>query len=378
VAEATARELDRGGVEVAFRLTNPLGTVTRRVAAYPGIAGFATQTEVALPGVLTGYTLDEITLPGAAPTAHAFAAGYDWRGSDTPDWEPGFAPFGGAHTGDHRETTTAPPGASLAGEGQWLSLATPESGARAFVVLERNDYASSQVAYDGTAGRALVDLDADAVYLGPFESDVHLANPGAPARFRTVRPDTALTLERVFTGLAVDADDEPWQHYRYLVGHRAPRFERAVTFNSNGVDTNRISTGAKDDMDLAEVRRQAAVARRLGVETFILDDGWQAVSGDWCPDSPQCPEPRAPRFPARFPDATFAAVREELGDMELGLWMSPMHFNPASQMARRNPGWICQPLGAGTTAANAVSPDSGSNEAGIGCSTHSASARTVA
>ena len=33
-------------------------------------------------GVLSGYTLDEVAVRGAAATAHAFSAGYDWRGSD--------------------------------------------------------------------------------------------------------------------------------------------------------------------------------------------------------------------------------------------------------------------------------------------------------
>ena len=65
-----------------------------------------------------------------------------------------------------------------------------------------------------------------------------------------------------------------------------------MTFNSNGTDANVISTGAKDDMNIATVQQVAPLARRLGVETFILDDGWQAISGDWQPDSPQYPEPR--------------------------------------------------------------------------------------
>ena len=36
----------------------------------------------------------------------------------------------------------------------------------------------------------------------------------------------------------------------------------------------------------------APIAKRPGVETFILDDGWQAISGDWHRDSPEYPEPR--------------------------------------------------------------------------------------
>jgi alpha-galactosidase len=146
---------------------------------------------------------------------------------------------------------------------------------------------------------------------------------------------------------------------------RSTDWQRSVVFNSNGVDANRISTGAKDDMDFAEVERQAEVANRLGVETFVLDDGWQAASGDWCPDSPECPEPRG-KYPPRFPDARFEAVREAIAPMKLGLWMTPMHFNPAAEAYERNPQWNCEPVGEGLVGLNRATPDDGSNEAGIG------------
>ena len=370
VADAKATKADRGGVTLTMTLKGVAGTVTRQVTAHPGVAGFEIRTTLAMPGILTGYTLDEIALPDAAPTVHHFSAGYDWRGSDTPDWEPQLAPFGGANTGDHRETRTAPRGQSLEAGGEWLSAATA-TNQTAFAVMERVNYASSRGAYDGKTARANVDLNRDLIYLGPLEADAHFANPDrVPARHRLLNPLKPLALEPVFTGLAIDADDEAWQYAKYL-DRRMPRWSKGdITFNSNGVDDNRISTGAKDDMDFAEVKRQAAVAQKLGVDTFILDDGWQAISGDWCPDSPQCPEPRngddPKKFAPRFPDAKFEAVREVLGDMKLGLWMSPMHFNPSSQAAARNPGWICNPVGTGTTLANMAQPDSSSNEAGIG------------
>jgi alpha-galactosidase len=144
-----------------------------------------------------------------------------------------------------------------------------------------------------------------------------------------------------------------------------------VTFNSNGTDGDAISTGAKDDMDYATVLKTAPVAKALGIDTFILDDGWQAISGDWEPDSPQHPEPRwdgtpTSPFKPRFPDDSFAAVRQAIAPMKLGLWMSPMHFNPASATLKAHPDWACAPLGLGTTALNVAQPDSSSNEAGIG------------
>lgn len=366
VDDAVARSTSDGGYALRLRLERPGGPghVTRTYTVYPGVAGMRVETDLGLPGVYTGYTLDEVAVGTASATAHHFNAGYDWRGSDNPDWEPSVAPSGGAHTGDHRETSVAEPGEPLDVTGQWISLDTGENNA--FMVLERVNYDSSHVAYDGEMGRAHVQLADDLAYLGPFEADVHVDNPSsAPIRARTITADRPLRLESVFTGLATGADDEPWQFHRYLAEHRGRKWLRAVTFNSNGVDDNRISTGAKDDMDLAEVERQADVAARLGIETFVLDDGWQAASGDWCPDSPECPEPRG-MYPDRFPDDDFTAVRGTLGDMRLGLWMSPMHFNPAADAYRDNPEWACSPVGDGLVAANIADPDSGSNEAGIG------------
>ncbi|MGH2693035.1 MAG: CehA/McbA family metallohydrolase [Actinomycetota bacterium] len=365
LSRATATEPEGGGVSVSMELSGPGGIgVTRTVSVYPGIAGFQVSTAVTGEGLLARYVLDELQLPGLAPQIHSFRAGYDWRGSDSLDWAPQASPFGGHHSGDHRVTTEAGPGQDLSGEAEWMSLRAAE-GPRAFMVLERVDYSSSRMEYTAGSARAAVDLDHDLAYLGPFESDIHVGNPGTPARYRVLRPDRPLDLEPVFTGFALDADDEPWQHYKYLDGARPADWSRDVVFNSNGVDGNRISTGAKDDMDLAEVQRQAEVAKRLGVETFVLDDGWQAASGDWCPDSPECPEPRG-LYPPRFPDARFEAVREVIAPMKLGLWMSPMQFNPAADAYQRNPQWNCHPVGDALVAYNTADPDSSSNEAGLG------------
>jgi alpha-galactosidase len=52
--------------------------------------------------------------------------------------------------------------------------------------------------------------------------------------------------------------------------------------------------------------------------------------------------------------------------MKLGLWMSPMHFNPASKTYQQHPEWACAPLGHALVAANVADPDGGSNEAGLG------------
>jgi hypothetical protein len=374
VSSVAVTRLDRGGLRVTMRLAPQVGlpglVVTRTAEAYPGVAGFRTETtiESAAPLALSRAVLDELAPPlAAAPTIHAFRAGGDWR---DPEWSGPPFTVGDPHPGTWRVSQSAGTGEPLAAAGEWLSLAA--SGRSAFMVLERNDLPSSRAEFDGTSGAAVVDFSRDILSLGPFEEDIHLENPGpGPGRYRVVRPGEPLTLPAVFMGLGRQAGDEPWQFHRYLVDHRLVPYEHAVTFNSNGVDSNRISTGAKDDMDYATVQEVAPVAKRLGVETFILDDGWQARSGDWQPDSPQYPEPRwdgsaDSKFRPRFPDPRFDAVRDAIAPMKLGLWMSPTFFNPAAETFTQHPEWECRPVGDALVADNEADPDGGSNEAGLG------------
>jgi alpha-galactosidase len=58
-------------------------------------------------------------------------------------------------------------------------------------------------------------------------------------------------------------------------------------------------------------------------------------------------------------------VHRAIAPMQLGLWMSPMHFNPSSQTFRAHPDWACSPVGHGLAVYNAIDAESGSNEAGI-------------
>ncbi len=357
--------LRRGGLRVAMELAGPAGlAATRTAEAYPGVAGFRTQTTLrsTAPLALAGATLDEAAPGAIAPTINAFRAGADWR---EPDWPGPQLEVGDAHPGTWRDSRSAGRGQPVDGPAEWLSAADGDNSM--FMVMERNDFPSSRAGYDGAVASLRVDYTRDVLSLGPFEEQAHAENPAdaQAGRQRLVEPGAPLELEPAFTGFGRGDGDEAWQFHKYLVEHRLQSYEHAVTFNSNGTDDDRISTGAKDDMDLATVRQVAPIARRLGVETFILDDGWQAASGDWEPDSPQHPEPRG-KFPPRFPDDDFAAVRDAIAPMKLGLWMSPMSFNPASETFKRHPEWACTPVGDGTAAASAAQPDDGSNEAGIG------------
>ena len=93
----------------------------------------------------------------------------------------------------------------------------------------------------------------------------------------------------------------------------------------------------------------ARTAASIGVERFVLDDGWflhrrhdLAGLGDWYVD------------PAVWPDGLrpLADVVHDLG-MEFGLWVEPEMVNPDSDLARAHPDWLLaasEPTGADLTA----------------------------
>jgi alpha-galactosidase len=92
------------------------------------------------------------------------------------------------------------------------------------------------------------------------------------------------------------------------------------------------------DHDLGTLREVAARAARVGVERFVLDDGWfggrrhaKAGLGDWWVSPDAWPDGLAPLI-----DHVHA-----LG-MQFGLWFEPEMVNPDSDLYRAHPDWILQ------------------------------------
>nr|WP_297424549.1 alpha-galactosidase [uncultured Actinotalea sp.] len=96
------------------------------------------------------------------------------------------------------------------------------------------------------------------------------------------------------------------------------------------------------DHDLERLGRLAEVAAEVGVERFVLDDGWfrgrtddRRALGDWFVD------------PVRWPEGLHPLARRVAGlGMELGLWVEPEMVSPDSDLAREHPEWL---LSAGVT-----------------------------
>jgi len=136
----------------------------------------------------------------------------------------------------------------------------------------------------------------------------------------------------VFAGLynrgGFGATSRAWHDYilRHVLPH--PQDVRPVLYNSWE------ATGF--DLDEAGQRKLAALAATLGVELFVMDDGWfggrtseTAGLGDWTPN------------PERFPEGLSPLIEEvhRLG-MAFGLWVEPEMVNPDSDLYRAHPDWV--------------------------------------
>ncbi|AZZ53038.1 alpha-galactosidase [Rathayibacter festucae] len=90
------------------------------------------------------------------------------------------------------------------------------------------------------------------------------------------------------------------------------------------------------EQDFATLAELADRAAALGVERYVLDDGWflgrsddRAGLGDWTPD------------PVSWPDGLLPLAEHVRGrGMEFGLWVEPEMINEDSDLARAHPDWI--------------------------------------
>ncbi|MBQ4768515.1 alpha-galactosidase [Pectobacterium versatile] len=92
------------------------------------------------------------------------------------------------------------------------------------------------------------------------------------------------------------------------------------------------------DHDPQYIMQMASKAADVGVERFIIDDGWfrgrhhdQAALGDWYLDE------------EKYPNGLMPVIEhvKALG-MEFGIWVEPEMINPDSDLFRAHPDWVLQ------------------------------------
>lgn len=121
------------------------------------------------------------------------------------------------------------------------------------------------------------------------------------------------------------------QFHRYLR-------ENIIRFPDNKPRPVHLNTweGIYFDHDPQYIMRMASEAAELGVERFIIDDGWfkgrnddWAALGDWYLDD------------KKYPDGLTPIINhvKSLG-MEFGIWVEPEMINPDSDLYRAHPDWV--------------------------------------
>lgn len=136
----------------------------------------------------------------------------------------------------------------------------------------------------------------------------------------------------VFAGLWSDGGfggaSRAWHAYQRAYVIPGADEDRPVLFNS----------WEATNFDISE-EQQGTLARRaaaMGVELFVVDDGWfgartsdRAGLGDWAPN------------PDRFPNGLkpLGEYVHGLG-MQFGIWVEPEMINPDSELYRAHPDWV--------------------------------------
>jgi alpha-galactosidase len=138
----------------------------------------------------------------------------------------------------------------------------------------------------------------------------------------------------------------PWLYASYGEGLDAvaSRFHRHLRAREHHVDARRPVTlnvweAVYFDHDLERLRDLADRAAALGVERYVLDDGWFGSRrddfsglGDWVVSADV------------WPDGLGPLVDHVTGlGMEFGLWFEPEMVNEDSEVARAHPEWILGP-----------------------------------
>lgn len=318
-----------------------------------------TRLTATAPLYLTGYRLLDVAL--APALADATLTAHDYNGG--ADWEEEFhraanaaPPFEGRAELVHvaGRVTGHPPSAGEPGD----RSPAPFSPALVATMVRRGAEAS-RVAVDAPHGGAprvalVVNLSRELVTTGPappYALHVGDAAAQAGARGLPLRPFETVALEPTLLAAGGTDLDALAAHHTLFAREAPARFAPSVAYNTNVWDgVGDPSAGLEETVFLALyenlgttpyslanrsiVAREAPLAALAGVDTFVLDDGWQYLSGDWTP------------HPAKFPGG-LDPERDLLAShgMRLGLWMSPLEFNLRSRTALEHPEWICHPTG---------------------------------
>ncbi|PZF60021.1 alpha-galactosidase [Curtobacterium sp. MCBD17_013] len=319
----TAVRLEARGHEGALADFREVGAGTVTVTAADEVAGLGLVVVVELleSGLVrlraevenTGaeeYTLDDVTLALPVPSRarEVLDFGGRWGAERTPQRTELVT---GIHERQGRKGRTGADAATV------LSVGTPGFG------FAGGEVWGVHTAWSGNHRHAAERVFSGEQVLGGGE----LLLPGEVR----LGPGASYRTPWVFGAYGVGLDDQARRFHRFLRSRpRHPRRDRPVTIN--------VWEAVYFDHDLGRLTDLAERAAGLGVERYVLDDGWfrgrrddTRGLGDWVVDEDVWPDGLHPLVDR---------VRE-LG-MEFGLWFEPEMVNEDSDVARAHPEWLMQ------------------------------------
>ncbi len=148
-----------------------------------------------------------------------------------------------------------------------------------------------------------------------------------------LRPEEAFTtpvFSGAFTTGGFGAASRVWHDYQRTHVMREAKADALMPLIYNSWGTFQFDIDEQRMVELAEL------AAGVGVELFVIDDGWfgnrvndRCSLGDWYPS------------PDRFPNGLDPLIRKvnDLG-MDFGIWLEPEMVNPDSDLYRAHPDWV--------------------------------------
>ncbi|MBS0255359.1 MAG: alpha-galactosidase, partial [Proteobacteria bacterium] len=154
----------------------------------------------------------------------------------------------------------------------------------------------------------------------------------APGEVR-LAPGESVTTPEVLAATSAAGADGVAQAFHRMIRARGPWGEAPVPPRPVHLNT---WEGFYFNHDEAELCDLAEAAAAIGIERFVLDDGWfhrrdddTRALGDWWPDAAKYPNGLGP-----------LARRVTALGMEFGLWVEPEMINPDSELYRTHPDWV--------------------------------------
>ena len=198
------------------------------------------------------------------------------------------------------------------------------------------------VAFAGTPGFGASSGEVWAVHLGWSGNSRIVLDPGRDGRRSVQIGELLLPGEIQLAG--GESYATPWVYAAYSgqgTNEISSAFHRHLRAQPNHPNSARPVTlntweAVYFDHNLATLSALADRAADIGVERFVLDDGWfhlrrndHAGLGDWWVDTDV------------WPDGLDPIINHVLGlGMEFGLWFEPEMVNPDSDLYRAHPDWV--------------------------------------